>query len=262
MRSLLHAFTKRRWRMLALLGVTALVLGAVSTPALARLPQEGAEGVYEEEPVAQAEWVMGTPLAHDGPVFPQGAGTVLMSDVWYTDAKGTGQPPAVGETWYGAVRATVLNPYRGDSAIEFVVKPPPNTSLAVSGSDKIKCLFVPARTEPPTEYDVTEDRTVCPATATQTAEGWSLGSRQVAKYSQFIIQFPLKSSAPLRGAAGPNGGDKLTVLVKPDNATTAEPFVFVDTTRPAGPVAQPETTPQLSAFLNCLWNNPNTPGPC
>jgi hypothetical protein len=268
MGSLFPSSNKRRWRYaLMLLGLTAVVMAAFSAAAAARLPQEGPEGLpedYAPEPLA-TEWIEGALLEHLGCHFdPNGnyRGTVMKSGVWYANKDGKAQPPKVGEIWYGAAYVALYNPCIGKLAVDFVVKPPPHTTFAVSANHPVTCEFMKAGGSAFT--DVTADRSVCPTGVSQTAQGWSLGMRDVPSYSHFVIRFPLKSSAPLNGLAGPNGGDKLSVVVTPDNADTGEPYVHVNvnTAQPAQPAPAAQATVSPEAFLNCLWDNPNNPGPC
>lgn len=234
MRSLLPSSAKRRWRRApALLGAIALAMCALPASASARLPAEGPESLPEDyitepEPLA-AEFFEGEIVDHVGCVFAlpmNKIGLAMQSDVWYTNKDGRMLPPRVGQVWYGVAHVGVGNPCAGGMFVEFLVTPPPNTTFAISPTEPIHCSFIPEGGN--TWIDVTQDRSVCPTGVNGTANGWSLGGRTVASNNHFAIQFPLKSSAPLRGAAGPNGGDKLSVKVIPNNAITGDPFVHVD----------------------------------
>jgi hypothetical protein len=265
MRYLLSPSARRRWRhALVLLGVIAVAVGAFSGSASARPPAEGPEGLPEDY-VAEPQFFQGDMLEHLGCHFDavrgNYVGRVMLSDVWYGNRDGQRVTPRVGEVWLGVAHVGLFNPCGGNLAVEFVVKPPPHTTFAISARNRIRCGLIP---QGGIDFiDMTGDPS-CPMGAIPTAEGFSLGTRFLPSYSQFAVQFPLTSTAPLKGAAGPNGGDKLSVKVTPDNANTQEPFVHVNVEQPPQPVpiAQEQTTLSPGAFLNCLWDNPNNPGPC
>jgi hypothetical protein len=237
-------------------GLFALAASASAIP----LEDPGSPGDVIIEPT-DVQWVEGGIEEHLGSVFANGLGgmgTVLKSDVWYTNEAGTGQPPAVGETWIGAVHVGVFDPNPGTVPVEFVVKLPPNTTFAIDAKHKIECARIPEGGGT-TFIDATGDPAAnCPSAPRLTPEGWSLGTRELPKYSQFAIAFPVKSSALLKGATGANGGDKLRAVVRPSLAETKEPYVYVETSKPA---AESLILPG-AALINCLWNNPNTPGIC
>jgi hypothetical protein len=236
MRYLLSSSTRRRWgHALVLLGVIAAAVGAFSGSASARLPAEGPEGLpedYAPEPFADPFFV-GEPARHIGCHFGvplSYTDLVMMSDVWYANKDGKKLTPRVGEVWYGVAHVGLANPCNGRLAVDFVVKPPPNTTFAISQTNEIKCSMI--REGEATWIDITQDRSVCPTGVIPTANGWWLGRRNVASNTHFAIQFPLRSSAPLRGAAAPNGGDRLSVEVTSDNSSPAEPFVHVNVEQP------------------------------
>lgn len=253
----------RRRRALALLVAIAAVLGALASSATARMAVEGPESLPEDYVEPQAiEWIEGGKVEHKGCHFPAYRDTVMKSDVWYTNKDGKAQVPKAGEVWYGAIHVGVFNPCTGQLPVEFHVKPPPHTSFANSSSNKIECGFIPEGGGT-TFADVTADQSVCPTGVTQTAAGWSLDGRFLSKYSQFMIAFPLKSSAPL-------SGERLRVLVEsksgdpmdPYVADPGEPYVDVNVAQSAPTAPTAQTTLPFAALINCLWDNPNNPGPC
>jgi hypothetical protein len=246
--------------MFALLGVAGVGVG-IASPTAAAIPLDG----IETDPIVEeqaTEWIQGSMETHYGPVFNNGAGgtgIVLKSDVWYTNRFGTRTPPTVGEKWVGVAHVGVYDPNPGSTAVEFVVTPPPNTTFAIDSNDKIHCGYIP-QGGGTTFDDVTKDPAAnCPSAPTQTPEGWSLGTRQLPKGTQFAIDFPLRSSAPLQGASGPNGGDKLRVSVRPQFAETKEPYVDVNVSQPTPPRPIRDV---LGSLVTCVWDNPNNPGPC
>jgi hypothetical protein len=127
--------------------------------------------------------------------------------------------------------------------------------FAIDSNHRISCTKAPAG-EDITEIDVTADPAYnCPSAPKWTPEGWSLGTRRIPKGTQFVITFPLKSTAPLYGSSAPEPGHRLTVSVRPQFGESKQPWVFV-----GAPAWDPARL--LYAILRCAWDNPSNPGPC
>jgi hypothetical protein len=244
--------------LLVLLGLAIAVVLTAGAPAAHAIPRDDASGSGPVITGLETKWQVGSPAMHLGTIFNNGEpkqGLLAVSDVWWTDDAGTGRPPRTGDTWIGAAHIAVYDPNPGSTGVEFVVTLPPNTSFAIDANHRISCTRIPSDKDI-TEIDVTNDPSYrCPSAPTRTPEGWSLGTREIPKFNQFVITFPLKSSAPLRGPAGPGLGHRLTVSVRPQLGETKEPWVYV-----GAPVWDPARP--MYALLTCVWDNPSNPGPC
>lgn len=156
-----------------------------------------------------------------------------------------------GDAFLARVSASISGTGGGGSLVGMGLRLPPNTSFAVDRINRITCLLYPGGSND--AIDVTADPSAgCPATPAPTAGGGNLGNRVIANRSQFVINVPLRATAPV-------GGGRLVGEVESDQAVAPQGPALPEVTLTEPPAV---VAPSLGPLLVCVWDNPRNPGPC
>ena len=229
--------------------LAAMVLAAAFVnPAGAQMAPKATAEVTTASTGKSYKWFEGTLVTQQGLNFGSGGfvpGDQVQSYVGaFLPADLSG--PTVNELYYLKAGVGVIgNPYSA-IAVESSIAMPSGTRPAVSADYPIICQLTLLDTGQ--VYNVTNDPDVhCPRSIVPSSSApgfYDLGQRPMAKKMLYEIFFPVVSAKPLKGAAGPNGGDGFVgrSMSLPLNPVVAFSSTWMSTLSSAfrsGPAVQP-----------------------
>jgi hypothetical protein len=199
---------------------------------------------------AAASTAAADPTWRDGAFVPQfGLGcssdvqTMLDSSVGYFGAE-DGTYPRVGDVYYGRYHVGVVGfPCSASDVVSTQTRLPHDTAFAVDSTHPVRCWAGPLDGTPPGE--VTADPQFDCRLGARLDFGWDTGSRPLDSGWHFILQYPLVSTAPIKGLAEANGqiATRVQSAVAFDEFGVPEQWVDVAPALPSPPGSTPPGTP-------------------